>query len=103
MKKVLLFVLFLIIALPVYLANASPFLICDPQQGVIEYQVTGWSVSTIPAQADGSLRMDIASASVGTTPLTFKACNLWECSAAVPFDLVREPPVTAPKGLKLVR
>jgi len=37
------------------LAYASPFLICDPQVGVERYEITGWTPSTITAQADGSL------------------------------------------------
>lgn len=85
------------------ITNASPFLVCDPQTGVEYYEITGWTVPTVTAQTDGSLRMDIASAVVGTTPLTIKACNLWECSVAVPFDLIREPAISVPQRLKLVK
>jgi len=83
-------------------AQASPFLVSDPQTGVERYELTGWTPTTIVAQADGSLRMDVASAVVGTTALTVKACNVWGCSVTVPFDLVRPAALVAPSGTKLV-
>jgi len=83
-------------------AHASPFLVSDPQTGVERYELTGWTPTTIVAQADGSLRMDVASAVVGTTALTVKACNMWGCSTATPFSLVRPPSPNAPSGIVLV-
>lgn len=82
---------------------ASPFLVCDPQVGVATYELTGWTPTIIPAQSDGSLRMDVASAVVGTTALTVKACNVWGCSTTVPFDLVRPAVINAPSGLRLAQ
>jgi hypothetical protein len=73
---------------------ATPFLVSDPQSGVTSYQLTGWSESTVTAQADGSLRMDVGSAVQGTTyNLTIAACNVWGCSVTVPFAFGKQLPV----------
>ena len=85
---------------------ASPWLICDPQTGVTSYQLTGWTPTTVTAQADGSIRMDVASAVVGTTNLTLRACKNvapWgeQCSVAVPFVLTRPASPSAPAGVML--
>lgn len=95
--------LFILLAVTVY---ASPFLACDPQEGVTYYQLTGWTQATEPAQADGSIKLDVATAQVGTTPLTVKACKtdaVWGvlCSEAVPFDLTRPSPLAIPTGISL--
>jgi hypothetical protein len=73
---------------------ASPWLICDPQTGVTSYQLTGWTPTTVTAETNGSIRMDVASAVVGNTSLTIKACKndaVWGvlCSTATPFVLTR--------------
>ena len=81
---------------------ATPFLVSDPQSGVTSYQLTGWSETTVTAQADGSLRMDVGSAVQGTTyNLTIAACNVWGCSVAVPFAFGKQLP-GAPTQLRLV-
>ena len=81
---------------------ASPFLVSDPQSGVTSYQLTGWSETTVTAQADGSLRMDVADAVQGTTyNMTVAACNIWGCSVTVPFVLQKQLPVV-PSQLRLV-
>jgi hypothetical protein len=79
--KTLLSIALILIATTVF---ASPFLVSDPQSGVTSYQLTGWSETNVVAQADGSLRMDVGSASVGTTNLTVAACRadaLWGSNA----------------------
>lgn len=91
--------LFILLAVTVY---ASPFLACDPQEGVTYYQLTGWPETTVTAQADGSLRMDVGSAVQGTTyNLTIAACNVWRCSTTVPFAFGKHLP-SAPSQLRLV-
>lgn len=84
------------------LCYASPFLVSDPQIGVTRYELTGWTPTTVTAQADGSLRMDVASAVVGTTSITLKACNVWGCSVSVPFSIIRPASLNAPSGITLV-
>ena len=112
MKKILLIVLAM--AFLVLMAGslfASPFLVCDPQTGVTSYQLTGPSwVPTIPvpAQADGSIKLDVATASVGANSLTVKACitdPLWGvmCSDAVPFVFTRPASPSVPAGIGLVK
>jgi hypothetical protein len=109
MKKIQLIVLVM-----VFLASsafASPFLVCDPQAGVTSYQLTGPSwVPTIPvpAQADGSIKLDVATASVGANSLTAKACKddpIWGvlCSEAVPFVFTRSASPANPAGIGLVK
>ena len=97
--KTLLSIALILIATTVF---ASPFLISDPQSGVTSYQITGWSETTITAQADGSLRMDVGSAVQGTTyNLTIAACNVWGCSVTVPFAFGKQLHAV-PSQLRLV-
>jgi hypothetical protein len=97
--KALLSIALILIATTVF---ASPFLVSDPQSGVTSYQITGWSETNVTAQADGSLRMDVADAVQGTTyNLTIAACNVWGCSVTVPFAFGKQLP-NAPSQLKLV-
>jgi len=97
--KTLLSIIFILFAVTAF---ATPFLVSDPQSGVTSYQLTGWSETTVTAQADGSLRMDVADAVQGTTyNLTIAACNVWGCSTTVPFVLQKQLPVV-PSQLRLV-
>lgn len=82
-------------------AQAAPFLVCDPQEGVVGYALAGLTEQTIAAQTDGSLKYDLASLPPGTYPVSVAACNLWgDCGAPVPFDLKRRIPAAA-AGLRL--
>ena len=96
--------LFLVLAI-VLMASASwaaPFLVCDPQEGVIGYTLTGLTDDTIAAQADGSLKYDLASLPNGTYEVTVAACNIWRCGEpADPFPIKKQLPV-APAGLRIV-
>jgi hypothetical protein len=90
-------------------ASAAPFLVCDPQAGVTSYQLTGpsWVPASVSAQTDGSIRMDVAGATVGSNALTVKACktdSVWgvQCSTAVPFAFVRPSAPVVPSGIGLV-
>jgi hypothetical protein len=97
--KTLLSIIFILFAVTAF---ASPFLISDPNPGATSYQLTGWSETTVTAQADGSLRMDVADAVQGTTyNMTVAACNIWGCSVTVPFVLQKQLPVV-PSQLRLV-
>ncbi len=107
MKTVLIAAIALAILVP-GLAAASPFLVCDPQAGVTHYQLTGpaWIANPVAAQADGSIRMDVAPSAIGTTSLTVKACKtdaVWgeSCSDAVPFAYDRPSPAATPDRLRL--
>jgi hypothetical protein len=102
------------IALMIFLATsamASPFLVCDPSPGITEYVVTGpsWVQSPVPAQPDGSIRMDVVQSIPGDNALTISACSVdttWGryCSTPVPFTFNRPGTsnVTEPRGTKLV-
>lgn len=107
MKKLILIILGMVFwVVPVF---ASPFLVCDPQTGVTSYQLTGPSwlpTIPVPAQADGSIKLDVATASVGANSLTVKACKddpTWGvmCSDAVPFVFTRPASPSSPANTKL--
>ncbi len=105
--KILLLVLALVLAMA-GMAFASPFLVCDPQTGVTSYKLTGpaWVPATSAAIADGSIRMDVAAATIGSNALTVAACKtdpIWGelCSAAVPFSFTRPASPTGAANIKL--
>lgn len=92
----------------VSMAMASPFIVCDPQTGVQYYKVTGagWVASPVTAQPDGSIKMDIATATVGTSNLNFVACMTtteWGevCSTATPFSFTRPASPAVPQNFRL--
>ena len=83
-------------------SNAAPFLVCDPQSGVVGYEITGLGDKiTFIAQQDGSLRYDLASIQSGTYNVQVAACNVWGCSSTVPFVFTKQLP-TAPVGVRLL-
>jgi len=91
------------------LAIASPRVVCDPQTGVTHYKLTGpaWVPETAPAIADGSMDWDVASAPVGTTDVTVRACRTvapWPevCSETVPFSFTRPAPPASVGNIQLL-
>lgn len=89
-------------------AMAAPFMVCDPQTGVTHYKLTGpaWLPTTVTAQPDGSLRVDVVTAIVGTNNTTVQACRTtveWPevCSVVVPFVFTRPAAPSSPAGIKL--
>ena len=82
-------------------AFAAPFLVTDPQSGVVGYEITGLGEPvTFVAQPDGSLKYDLASVNSGTYTLTVAACNMWGCSSTAPFSFSKQVP-SAPAGLRI--
>jgi len=99
MKKIIFIILFCIAPLVLY---ASPFLVCDPQSGVESYRFTGDTFfNTITAQADGSLRYDLAGIPMGEHQINVSACNMWGCSTATFFEFSARIP-NVPSQLRLV-
>lgn len=85
----------------VFKANAAPFLVTDPQSGVVGYEITGLGEPvTFVAQPDGSLKYDLAPVQNGTYTLTVAACNVWGCSSTAPFSFSKQVP-SAPAGLRI--
>lgn len=112
MKKLPLILLFVLIPSLTWAvrADGSPFLICDPQADVTEYRVTGaeWVPQAVPAEADGSIKMDISAAPVGQSNLFFQACNvdqIWgvQCSISVPFGFSRPGSPSTPTNIRLLK
>jgi hypothetical protein len=84
----------------VFKANAAPFLVTDPQSGVVGYEITGSITANFIAQPDGSLKYDLASAPNGENDIQIAACNVWGCSSTVPFVFNKAIPA-APAGLRI--
>ena len=107
MKKLCLILMF--VFLPA-ICLASPFVICDPQAGVTSYVLTGpaWMPTSVPAQPDGSIKLDVAQSLVGSTSMTAKACITdpsWgvACSDASPFVYTRPAPPVIIKAIRLTQ
>ena len=95
----------LIILLVLFLATTafgSPYLVTDPQANTDSYVITGGITATPAAQADGSLRYDLASLPVGSYDIQIAACvGVW-CSPTSPFAFTK-PTLNAPAGLRLAK
>lgn len=78
-------------------ASASPFLICDSQSGVDSYTISESGIADVivSPETDGSIKYDLSSIADGTHSWSVKACNLWGCSATVPFGFTKSLPVPA--------
>lgn len=83
-------------------AFGAPYLVCDPQEGVVGYEIKGLgNTVTYIAQPDGSLKYDLSPLPAGTYAATIAACNVWGCGEAVPFQVAKKLPL-APAGLRIV-
>lgn len=85
------------------IAHAAPFLVCDPQAEVMSYtlEINGILFENIAAEADGSIKYDLAGTADGIYLVKAKAHNMWgESGWSVPFDLAVQRP-GAPFGLRL--
>lgn len=84
MKKILMIligVLFILVAATEGYCD-KPYLVCDPDLGVTDYQVVdnlALPVTSIPT-ADGSLAYDLSGIPDGLHTINVQACNLWGCS-----------------------
>ena len=113
MKKMIGVLTLCLVLLMVLLAGvafaAGPFQTCAPQAGVQYYEMTGpvWVPSSVTAQTDGSLKLDVSPSAVGPNSDTLKACVdniLWGklCSGTVPFSFTRPSNPNLPTDVKLV-
>lgn len=110
MKRIILWlsVIGVAVLVGVSISYAAPFLVCDPQTGVTLYRLTGpaWVPVSVTAQPDGSIRMDVASSTVGSNSLTIAACKndaVWGelCSETVPFVFTRPSAAAPPANIRL--
>ena len=90
-------------------AMASPYLVSDPAVGVTYYKITGlpWITEAVTAQADGSLKADVALSPIGVNNITASACisdPIWgeACSAGVNFTYTRPQVPATIKGIKVL-
>lgn len=89
-------------------AHASPYLVCDPSTGVEHYEITGLPApldgSNVQAQADGSIKMDLAQCPVGGPySISVKACNVWGCSQSSPFGFTRPEALSGVQNIRLTK
>ena len=92
------FVLYIVIGAILLLAVkafSTPFLVCDPQAGVDGYEIEFLDFvagQSIPAEADGSIRLDMAPLALdGTYNIEIRAVNLWGRSDPTPFSFTKVP------------
>lgn len=99
MKKMFSIAVILLLVICASAARAAPYIVCDPQAGITDYKITGpaWVPATVPAQADGSIKMDVAASTTGINAITVAACKGVWCSDFVPFSFTR-PTVPASIG-----
>lgn len=111
MKKVLVSVVMILLFASV--SMAAPFLVCDPPLAgepiPTTYKLTGgaWVPATVPAMTDGTIKLDLVNAPIGTNAMTVAACGtdaaFEVCSDAVPFTFIRPSAPLSPRTLKLSR
>lgn len=76
-------VLVSVVLMVAFVCYAGPFLVCDPQAGVTSYEleIDGAVVaSNISAEADGSVRYDMAGTANGSYNLRLRCSNPWGVS-----------------------
>jgi len=87
---------------------AAPWLISSPNDTMADansspvYVIT-WTADDIreyPAEADGSLKADLADLATGDYSITVYCKTVWGRSDSVPFDFVKEVP-SSPTDLSL--
>lgn len=102
MKKIALIFIILLFAA---VAHATPYLVCDPQDGVTGYEIVdnGNPVVVVDAQADGSLRYDLAEIAKGEHSYSVKACNMWGCSEASGIVIIKTVPQAPVLKIEIVK
>ena len=94
---------FIALLLPV-LAFGAPFLVCDPNPGAekIILEINSIDMPEFPAEADGSLKYDLAGLAEGDFTIRAKAeFGVWGWSEySVPFSFTK-PSIQAPMGLRV--
>lgn len=68
-------------------AHATPYLVCDPQDGVTEYEIVDNGNPVF------SLRYDLADIAKGEHSYSVKACNMWGCSESSGIVIIKTVPV----------
>ena len=110
-------VLLLLVLLLICVASdgfAAPFVVDDPPLAgeplPTFFKLTGpaWCPATVPAQADGTIKLDIINANIGSNAITVAACGtdeIWGevCSDAVPFTFTRPSRPATIKAIRLIR
>ena len=98
MKK--LFIILALLLFPVF-CFANPFLVSDPNENVEEIRATWNGTETVLSKkGDGSIYHDLSGIADGDHVMSIKACNMWGCSEAIPFEFTKAIPESV-SGLSL--
>lgn len=84
-------------------AAAAPYLVCDPQAGVVHYEVMfNDNVYEAPAEEDGSIKWELEDVLVGEHTVRLRAANIYGdwSTWSDPF-VFRRDTVTPPSGMRL--
>ena len=101
MRKLFLTII-LVLMFPVF-CFAAPFLVCDPQAGVISYEleINGTLAAGLAAEADGSVYYDLVGLADGPYEIRARGRNVWDWSAwSGPLSGTKALP-QAPTGLRV--
>lgn len=110
MKSILMVIILMwivtILLMVAQIASANPFLVCDPQANVTHYSISGLgllSSTNVPAQADGSLKLDLNGLNPGNYSTEIRACIPEVCSAPAffTFNYAGSPP-NQPSNIRVV-
>jgi hypothetical protein len=98
MKAIWIVIILLLVLTTICLAR--PFLVCDPDVNATRYNVSGLgmlSYSSVPAQAGGSIKYDLATLPNGTYYVNVRACNSFACSSTGSITLRKFNQVVNPR------
>ncbi len=83
---------------------AEPYIVCNSQEGVIGYEITGAPAGVFPeriaAWTDGSIKFNVLGIPDGTYTLKVAACNMWGCGEPADLGFTKARPAR-PAGLKI--
>ena len=112
MKKI--FVAIVLIVLMAGAALATPFLVSDPPVAGSTiptfYKLTGpaWVPASVPAMADGTIRVDVVSSLIGENAITVAPCindPVWgeKCASPFPYTFNQPAPPVSTSGMRLTQ
>lgn len=103
MRKAIVLAMALVLVAGVAMA-AEPYIVCNSQEGVIGYEITGAPAGVFPgniaAWTDGSIKFNVLGIPDGTYTLKVAACNMWGCGEPADLGFTKARPAK-PAGLKI--
>lgn len=72
--------------------QAAPFLVCDPQEGVMEYYIERGERKIVAPAVNTALRYDLAQWPDGVHDIKVRAANMWDVSEPAEFRFTKGSP-----------